>query len=130
MSGDYNILVVDNNSINQFILTEMLSYYDASTDVAPSGSRAVEMVESGDYDAVFMDILMPGMTGIEAISAIRDMTLPKQPRIIAVSVSTSDKNINECRNAGADDFLDKPIGINTLFAMLETHLPGIRHRSV
>ncbi len=130
MSGDYNILVVDNNSINQFILTEMLSYYEAHTDVAPSGAKAVEMVAEKTYDAVFMDILMPGMDGIEAITAIRAMTLAKQPRIIAVSASTSAKNISDCRDAGADDFLDKPIGINPLFAMLEAHLPGIRHRSV
>lgn len=122
--------MVDNNSVNRFILSEMLSFYDATTDAASSGAEAVEMIAGGDYDAVLMDIMMPEMDGIEAISKIRAMTLAKQPRIIAVSAAVAEKNILECRTAGADDFLEKPIGINPLFAMLEAHLPGIRHRSV
>ena len=65
------ILLVDDNAINRLLLTNMLNIFEIRVQAAENGAKAIEKLSKDKYDAVLMDIQMPGMDGYQATSAIR-----------------------------------------------------------
>ncbi|MBY8976634.1 response regulator [Rhodobacteraceae bacterium NNCM2] len=126
MADKYKVLVVDDNAINQFVLAEMLVTYDIEVAVASTGREAIALATENDFDLVFMDIWMDDMTGIDAALEITGQATGRKPKIVAISADDTDENWERCRENGIEDFLTKPIGINSLRAILEAHLPGVR----
>ena len=70
MSTSQRVLVVDDDLLNQEVISEFLAIGDYSIDLADDGQQAVAMVEANDYDLVLMDIMMPTMDGVVATRAI------------------------------------------------------------
>jgi CheY-like chemotaxis protein len=87
--------------------------------VAHDGREAVEMFARKDYDLILMDIMMPGMNGLEATMHIRS-TAAKQPKIIAMTANALPEDRNTCLAAGMDDYLSKPIDMKLLVDMLRS----------
>jgi CheY-like chemotaxis protein len=115
-----SILLVDDSDINRKVASLMLKKLGYQPDVAANGIEAIEALEHHSYDIVLMDIQMPEMDGLEATKTIRHRGF-QDPRIIVV---TSLDNYREiCLAAGADDFLTKPLGIETLREALKCHMP-------
>ncbi len=115
-----SILLVDDNVVNLKVASHMLKMLGRRADTAINGIEAIEALERHSYDIVFMDIQMPEMDGLEATKIIR-LRWHQDPRIIVV---TSLDNYREiCIAAGADDFLTKPLGIETLRKAIEYHMP-------
>jgi CheY-like chemotaxis protein len=100
------ILVVEDNPINQELLSEILERLKYSVDVANNGKIAVDLVEKNTYDLVLMDIQMPEMDGIEATKNIRKK-FPSLP-IVAITASIFQSDQIECTMAGMNGFLSKP----------------------
>ena len=101
------VLVVDDNKVNRLVLGRMAKKLGLNVDYAENGVMAVAKTGKSSYDAIFMDIEMPEMNGVEASRAIRKMGV--ETPIIAVTAYTMPEDRNECFLAGMDDFLSKPI---------------------
>ncbi len=115
-----SILLVDDSDIDQKVASSMLNKLGYQADLVTNGIEAIEALERHSYNIVFMDIQMPEMDGLEATKRIRRRGF-QDPRIIVV---TSLNNYREiCLAAGADDFLTKPLGMETLRKAIEYHMP-------
>ena len=113
------ILIVDDDLRNIFALSALLERGHADVTVAESGSEALAILEGRpDFDVVLMDIMMPVMDGYETIRAIRMVDRLKTLPIIAVTGKVMDGERQRCLDAGADDYVPKPIITADLLAAL------------
>ena len=100
------ILVAEDNDSNFILMTYILKkFYEFER--AKNGKEAVEMVESGSFDMVLMDIKMPVMDGLEATKAIKEKH-PDLP-IVALTANAFDSDRQLAIQAGCNDFLSKPV---------------------
>jgi two-component system sensor histidine kinase/response regulator len=113
------ILLAEDNLINLKLATIILKKLGYEADVAHDGREAVEMFARKDYDLILMDIMMPGMNGLEATMHIRS-SAAKQPKIIAMTANAMPEDRNKCLAAGMDDYLSKPIDMKLLVDMLRS----------
>lgn len=113
------ILIVDDQLSNRVMMKKMLSdiYYLLLVD---NGAEAIELVAHEKPDLVLMDVMMPGMNGIETTQAIREKYTEKWIPIIILSALADEDNIVAGLNAGADDYITKPLNKIILLAKLET----------
>jgi len=121
------VLVVDDSQTNRFLMTRMLEERGHSATVATDGLEAVEMVERADFDVVLMDVMMPGMDGLEATRIIceRRADPSNRPLIVGVSAFTDDTSQERGRAAGMATFLAKPIRPDDLYAAVEQESPEV-----
>lgn len=116
------VLVVEDNPINLKLLVSILERHEVQIDMAEDGQIAVEKVEVNDYDLVFMDVQMPRLDGMSATRAIRSSgKVRSQPVIIALTANVSPEHQEECLSAGMNDFLPKPIRVQTIRSLLQLH---------
>ncbi len=101
-----HILIVEDNKINQVITKKMLTKKEITSDIANHGGEAIEMARNNDYDAILMDIHMPGIGGEEATIEIRkfDTFTP----IIALTAISLDDSLESFHAAGCNDVITKP----------------------
>lgn len=103
------VLLCEDNSINQAIITEMLLQQGCSVDVADDGIEAVAMVSYHSYDVVLMDIQMPHMDGFEATQRIRENPVLDKLPIIAMTANVMQGEHEKSLAAGMQDYITKPI---------------------
>ena len=103
------ILLVDDNSINQLVASEILRKAGCEVDIADNGMDAIEKVKNVEFDLIFMDIQMPKMDGITATREIRKLKLPKTPPIVAMTAYSMKEDREKFLLGGMDDYLSKPI---------------------
>jgi PAS domain S-box-containing protein len=116
------VLVADDEVLNRSIASGFLSMAGHEVVCVESGAAAVEAAAALDFDAILMDVRMPGMNGMEATRRIRAMPGPRgRVRIVAVTAQAFTQQIEMCRRAGMDGHLAKPFKQATLLAAL---LPG------
>jgi CheY-like chemotaxis protein/HPt (histidine-containing phosphotransfer) domain-containing protein len=110
------VLVVDDYLPNLDVAKWILGKYNMKIDCASSGEEAVEKIKLNEYDAVFMDYMMPGMDGIETTRLIRadEKDLP----IIALTADAIEGSEQMFLQAGFQAFLTKPINISSLDAVI------------
>ncbi len=116
------ILLVDDNRINQQVAQGKLRSIGYEPDVAYNGIEAVRALEQTDYDLVLMDCHMPEMDGFEATAVIRDQdskVLNHSVPIIAMTANDMKSDRERCLTVGMNDFLTKPVKVDTLAAMVE-----------
>ena len=109
-----SVLVVEDNPINQKIALSLLDRLGIKADLAEDGRQAVDRVAAGRYDIVLMDMQMPVLDGIDATREIRNLSLSRQPWIIALTANAFETDRDRCIQAGMDDFLSKPFRIDVL----------------
>ncbi len=119
---DKCILVAEDNAVNQLILREMLSKSGAKLTPVYDGASAVEafLAARGAFDAILMDIQMPGMDGLEATRAIRALSLDNAQTvpIIAMTANVFREDIEKAMLAGMDAHVGKPIDPKDLIGKL------------
>jgi two-component system sensor histidine kinase/response regulator len=110
------VLVVEDNAVNQLITREMLERRGATVEVAEDGGIALERIAGDHYDLVLMDVMMPGMDGLEATRRLRAMghTLP----VVGLTAAVDRSDFDACLAAGMDAHVGKPIVPDELFAVL------------
>lgn len=116
-------LVAEDNAINAEILCELLEMHGAVSVVKRDGAEAVQAFQNalpGTYDAILMDVRMPGMNGYEATRAIRELDRPdaKQIVIVAMTANAFEEDIQEALNSGMDAHLAKPLDFLALHDIL------------
>jgi CheY-like chemotaxis protein/signal transduction histidine kinase/CHASE3 domain sensor protein len=118
------ILLVDDDVRNIFALTSALEQKGLLVEIGRNGFEAISKLEEvKDIDLVLMDVMMPGMDGLEATRRIRkDPRFRKLP-IIAVTAKAMKDDQEQCLNAGTNDYLAKPIDLDRLFSLLRVWLP-------
>jgi signal transduction histidine kinase/DNA-binding response OmpR family regulator len=113
------VLVVDDVAANRLVARAMLTAAGHEADLAADGDSAIAAVEAHDYDAVLMDLQMPGMDGLEATRRIRALPPPKgRVPVVALTASALPEQVEACRAAGMDAHLAKPIERDALLAVL------------
>ncbi|MCA1944667.1 MAG: response regulator, partial [Desulfovibrio sp.] len=114
------VLVVEDNSVSRLFMTTMLKKSGCTVDEASDGLEAVELVRGTPYDAVFMDIQMPRLNGLDATRMLRADEDPRVREccIIALTAYAMPEDKQQFLDAGMDGFLSKPVTFQELHAAL------------
>ncbi|MFM2486939.1 CHASE domain-containing protein [Celerinatantimonas yamalensis] len=127
-----NLLVVDDSSINLEVVCSILERNGAITDAATSGQEALERLKEGaaDYDAVLMDVQMPGMDGLETTRLIRHSLGLTELPIIALTAGALLEEKKRALDSGMNYFLTKPINASQLINVLRTSYEAYRGKEI
>jgi len=118
------VLLVDDDVRNIFALTSALEHKGAIVVIGRNGHEALERLnEMDDIDLVLMDVMMPEMDGYEATLEIRKNPRWSKLPIIAVTAKAMKDDQERCLQAGANDYLAKPIDLDRLFSLIRVWLP-------
>ena len=113
------ILVVDDDLRNLLSITPLLEGWNLHVTGAGDGEEALEaLAEEAPFDLVLMDIMMPGIDGLETTRRLRASERRRALPVIALSAKAAPEDRTECLKAGADDFLAKPVGPEDLLQAL------------
>ncbi|HET9726592.1 MAG TPA: response regulator, partial [Gemmatimonadales bacterium] len=117
------VLIVDDDVRNIFALTTFLERSEMKVVYAESGREGIsQLQETPEVDVVLMDVMMPEMDGYETIRAIRDMAKFKHLPIIAVTAKAMKGDREKCIEAGASDYIAKPVDMDQLLSLLRVWL--------
>lgn len=117
------ILLVEDNAINRTVAIEILKKLGCEVTTASNGKEAVEAAENGQFEAILMDLQMPGMDGYEATRAIRAREKSGRTPIIAQTAHAFAEDRTKCLEAGMDEHISKPIKVSELLKVLGRFLP-------
>ena len=107
-----NILLIDDEKDFLDIMTERMEARGFEVSTSMSAEEALGMIKKGAYDAIILDLQMPGMDGIEALKAIKEIQ-PEAQIILLTGHATVEKGV-EAIKLGATDFIEKPADLETL----------------
>jgi CheY-like chemotaxis protein len=117
------VLLVDDDARNVFALSSVLERRGMQVLTATTGTEAIELVEANpELAIVLMDIMMPGMDGYQAIEAIRANGARRRLPIIALTAKAMKGDREKCLEAGASDYLAKPVNTEQLLSTLRSWL--------
>ncbi len=120
-----SVLLVDDDLRNIFALTSALESKGLKVVAARNGFEALEALEKNpEVDAVLMDIMMPKMDGFEAIRRIRQLPDFKNLPIIALTAKAMKGDQEKCIEAGANDYMPKPVNLMNLISVLKVWMTG------
>jgi two-component system sensor histidine kinase/response regulator len=124
------ILIVEDNPVNQLLMTRLLDRRGHLVKVAGNGRLALESIEKESYDLVLTDVQMPEMDGIEATRVLRERETKTGTRltVIGVTAHAMAGDRERCLQAGMDGYLSKPIRAKELDELLDRQLTTRRKR--
>jgi CheY-like chemotaxis protein/nitrogen-specific signal transduction histidine kinase len=111
------ILSVEDNPFGRVVLNAILTELGHQAEFAGDGEAALERIAHGAFDAVLMDMVLPGMSGVEAIRRVRELAAP-YASVAVIGVSGRAEDEKAARAAGADAFLVKPVSPRALATAL------------
>jgi CheY-like chemotaxis protein/HPt (histidine-containing phosphotransfer) domain-containing protein len=120
------ILVVEDNTTNQFVAQRLLKGFGIQADITANGEEAIKALETLSYDLVFMDCQMPVLDGYDATKRIRDThsnVLDRNIPIIAMTANVLPGSKEKCLRAGMNDFIPKPVKSDKVLQVLQQWLP-------
>ncbi len=115
---DARILVVEDDLINQRVIALMLQRFGLQCLVVPDGPSALNALQAGEWDLVFMDCQLPGIDGLETTRRARLMLGDRELPIVALTANARAEDRAACMAAGMDDFLAKPVRTDVLQSCL------------
>jgi PAS domain S-box-containing protein len=125
--GQMRILVAEDNPVNQTVVKLVLQRLGCNVDVVADGMATLSRVQAASYDAILMDIQMPGLGGLEAARRIRSLSAPcSRTPIVGLTASVTVENREACFAAGMNDYLSKPLSIDALRKALGRYSPANR----
>ena len=131
MSAPRKILIVEDEESMLLLLERILeSLPDVEITLAGSCDEAVLRVGSGHYDLILLDLLMPGIGGLEVLKIIRTSALNRKTPVIIVSVLADSDTLIVCQSLGIADYVVKPVVREGLLASVKAQLARSRKSSV
>lgn len=115
------VLVVEDDIVNQMVTVRMLEKLGMRADIAITGASAIEAWKRNPYDLILMDCRMPEMDGYAATRAIRDLERERgtgHTPVVAVTANAMQGDREECLDAGMDDYISKPFGLEQFRELL------------
>ena len=103
-----SLLVVDDNEINRDLLSRYLARLGHTVQTAPDGRQALEMIDSGAFDLVLLDIMMPELNGYQVLQHLKDSPTWRDLPVIMISALDEMDSVVRCIELGAADYLAKP----------------------
>jgi CheY-like chemotaxis protein len=120
---DKKVLIVDDDMRNVIALTRVLEDKGLDIKAADNGRNAIQMLDNyPDTNLVLMDIMMPEMDGYEAIGKIREDKRFRNLPIIALTAKAMKDDRAKCINAGANDYISKPVNVEKLISLMRVWL--------
>ena len=116
-----NILVVDDDSVIRDLLKDVLSMQVHTTVMADSGAAALEQVRKTQFDLVILDRNMPLMSGIQVLKSLRSHPATSRLKVIMCTAAELVAEVDEAFEAGAVDYLLKPMDMTKLIAKVALH---------
>jgi CheY-like chemotaxis protein len=116
------ILIAEDNPVNQLLAVTVLTKLGYAPVTAANGLKVLEAVMDQHFDLILMDVQMPEMDGLEATEQIRKR-LKAQPVIIAATANAMQEDREICLSAGMDDYISKPLQLESLVKLLEKWAP-------
>lgn len=122
----FRVLIVDDERWVRDVFKEFCELTDAFVvDLAGTGSEAIEMVKQTEYDLITLDLIMPEMSGIDVLTALKEIT-PKVP-VMIVTGNATDKIINQAGVMGACRVMYKPIMLESFINELTSTLSNKKY---
>jgi CheY-like chemotaxis protein len=122
MKPSGKILIIDDDNRNIFALKAVLKAKGYDCITATGAVDGIDLLTTDkDISAVLMDMMMPEMDGYEAIEKIKADQMIKDVPLIAVTAQAMAGDKEKCLEAGADDYISKPINVDQLLSVLEKH---------
>jgi len=116
----HRILIVEDEESTRLLIARMLARgLDAEPQLAGTSEQALRLARNYAYDAILLDLLMPGMGGLELLRAIRRSSANMASPVMIVSVLADRETVERCRDAGADAHLAKPLDERRLVAAVK-----------
>ncbi|MBC7926229.1 MAG: response regulator, partial [Bryobacteraceae bacterium] len=113
------VLVIDDDLRNIFALTSVLEQHNLNVLHAENGRAGIELLKNHpDVDAILMDIMMPEMDGYETTRAVRQIPEFRSIPIVALTAKAMKGDREKCLQAGASDYVTKPVDLDQLFSVL------------
>jgi CheY-like chemotaxis protein len=123
----HRILIVDDDESTRLLLARIVtSELEAEVQLAGTCEQAIHLAENYAYDAILLDLLMPGIGGIAVLKDIRSAQPNARTPVVIVSVVSDDRTVNECMAAGADAYHAKPVRRAELAAALRRAIASRR----
>ncbi len=116
------VLVVDDYPANRDLLARRLERAGYGVELAASGREALELLGRVSVDLVLLDIMMPGMSGLEVLGKIRETRSPSELPVIMVTARTESADVVQALGLGANDYVTKPVDFPVAMARIEAHL--------
>ena len=122
LSQFYQVLVVDDEPVNRLVLVNHLSLHNYKITEVSSGDEALSILENGfKPDVILLDVMMPRMTGYEVTRKIREMWQPNELPVLLLTAKNQVSDLVVGFDAGANDYITKPISKDELLARIKTH---------
>ena len=121
-NSDYTILVVDDDELNRDMLSRRLERKEYKVLVASDGSEALELAGRELIDMVILDIMMPGMSGLEVLKILRQTRGATELPVIMASAKGESQDVVNALELGANDYATKPLDFPVLLARIEAQL--------
>ncbi len=122
MSETATILVVDDLPANRELMVRRLDRSGFRVLSAASGAEALEIVRRGPVDLVLLDIMMPGMTGLDVLRTLRVSPRTATLPVVMVTAKTDSEDVVEALSLGANDYVTKPVDYPVALARIRAHL--------
>lgn len=119
-------LVADDDDDIRYIVTYALRSLGIDVDEASDGRRAVELARQHDHAVILLDWMMPVMSGLEALQALRAVPGPRRGHVIMLTARTTQADIDVAMAAGADEYQVKPFGVADLLARIRRATGDLR----
>jgi two-component system phosphate regulon response regulator PhoB len=118
------ILFVDDDPVTLELMGQAAKLLGHQALLARSGKQALETAHSSHPGMIFLDMMMPGQNGLEVLQELRKSPETVKTPVIILSAGTSQDDAIVCQNAGATDYLPKPIPLQTLMETIQKYNPA------
>ena len=117
-----HLLIVDDNEMNRDVLARRLGRHGYEVTLAASGREALALIAEQRFDLALFDVMMPEVSGLEALARVREVHSLADLPVIMVTARNQSEDVVEALRLGANDYVTKPVDFPVLLARVATHL--------